>query len=304
MTAGGAYNATYAFITGVYRGAGGDSNWSTGDIIFGTGNSYGASERMRITSGGTVQIVGSAGTLQVGTNAGDHTTLNYSGGGTTLNTNWASTSALLRLQANSVGMTVTGAGRVGIGIENPDAGLQIAQPGQDDQLTIGSIANNRDHAAFMCSGSNKAEILRYQSATRLIIGSSGNISNLDVVPGGTNGVRLSAGNTSWSAFTSDERKKKNFETVPGLEALLQINPVKYHFRTQDDSEVKKLGFTAQNILPLIPEMVHSNGEKADDGTDILTIIPDYILPVLVKAIQELKAENDLLKDRLDKNNIN
>jgi hypothetical protein len=192
-------------------------------------------------------------------------------------------------------MRVTSGGRVGIGVTNPDAGLQIAQPGQDDQLTIGSIANNRDHAAFMCSGANKAEILRYQSATRLIIGSSGNISNLDVVPGGTNGVRLSAGNTSWSAFTSDERKKKNFETVPGLEALLQVNPIKYHFRTQDDSEVKKLGFTAQNLLPLIPEMVHSNGEKADDGTDILTIIPDYILPVLVKAIQEQQSQIESLK---------
>ena len=196
-------------------------------------------------------------------------------------------------------MRITSAGRVGIGVTNPDAGLQVAQPGQDDQLTIGSIANNRDHAAFMCSGANKAEILRYQSATRLVIGSSANISTLDVIPGGTNGVRLSAGNTSWSAYTSDERKKKNFETVPGLEAITQINPVKYHFKTQEDSEAKKLGFTAQNIQPLIPEMVHPNGEKAEDGSDILTIIPDYILPVLVKAIQELKSENDTLKSRID-----
>jgi hypothetical protein len=183
-------------------------------------------------------------------------------------------------------------GRVGIGTTNPDAGLQIAQPGQDDQLTIGSLSNNRDHAVFMCSGTNKAEILRYQSGVRLIFGSSGNISNVDVIPGGTNGVRLSAGNTSWSAFTSDERKKKNFETVPGLEAVMQINPVKYHFKTQEDSETKKLGFIAQNIQPLIPEMVHANGEKAEDETDILTIIPDYMLPVLVKAIQELNTKLD------------
>jgi hypothetical protein len=189
-------------------------------------------------------------------------------------------------------MTITSAGRVGIGVTNPDAGLQIAQSGQDDQLTIGSIANNRDHAAFMCSGANKAEILRYQSATRLMIASSGAIANVDVIPGGSVGVRLNAGNTSWSALTSDERKKKNFETVPGLEAVMQINPVKYHFKTQEDSDIKKLGFIAQNIQPLVPEMVHPNGEKAEDGTDILTIIPDYILPVLVKAIQELNTKLD------------
>jgi hypothetical protein len=205
--------------------------------------------------------------------------------------------------AGTTRMIITGAGRVGIGVTAPDAGLQIAAPAQDDQLTLGSAANNRDHAAFIYSGGNKAEFLRYQSGVRLVLASSSNIQYIDVVPGGSVGVRLSAGNTSWSAYTSDERKKKNFETVPGLEALLQINPVKYHFKTQDDSETKKLGFIAQNIQPLIPEMVHPNGEKAEDGSDILTIIPDYILPVLTKAIQELKAENDTLKEILQRNNI-
>jgi hypothetical protein len=212
-------------------------------------------------------------------------------------------SASSNYNTNTTVMTLTNASRVGIGVTAPDAGLQIAAPAQDDQLTLGSAANNRDHAAFIYSGGNKAEFLRYQSGVRLIFGSSGNIQNVDIVPGGSVGVRLSAGNTSWSAYTSDERKKKNFETVPGLEALLQINPVKYHFKTQDDSEIKKLGFIAQNIQPLIPEMVHSNGEKAEDGSDILTIIPDYILPVLTKAIQELKAENDTLKEILQRNNI-
>jgi hypothetical protein len=204
-------------------------------------------------------------------------------------------SASSNYNTNTTVMTLTNASRVGIGVTNPDAGLQIAAPAQDDQLTLGSAANNRDHAAFIYSGGNKAEFLRYQSGVRLIIGSSSNIQYTDVIPGGSVGVRLNAGNTSWSALTSDERRKKNFETVPGLEALLQINPVKYHFKTQDDSEIKKLGFIAQNIQPLIPEMVHPNGEKAEDGTDILTIIPDYILPVLVKAIQELKAEIETLK---------
>jgi hypothetical protein len=197
---------------------------------------------------------------------------------------------------------ITSAGRVGIGMTGPEAALQVAQPGQDDQLILGSAANNRDHAMFIYSGPNKAEVFRYQSGVRLIIGSGPNISNVDVVPGG-NGVRLASGNTSWSAFTSDARRKKNFETVPGLEAVLQINPVKYHFNTQDDSEVKKLGFTAQNLLPLIPEMVHPNGEKETDGSDTLTIIPDYILPVLVKALQEQQSQIEELKEIIKRNNI-
>jgi hypothetical protein len=56
LTSGGAYNATYAFISGVYRGAGGDANWATGDLIFGTGNSYGAVERVRITNAGILYV--------------------------------------------------------------------------------------------------------------------------------------------------------------------------------------------------------------------------------------------------------
>jgi hypothetical protein len=51
-------------------------------------------------------------------------------------------------------------------------------------------------------------------------------------------------------------------------------------------------------------MVIETDELAEDGTNYLTITPDYLLPVLVKAIQELKAENDNLKSILTRNNIN
>jgi hypothetical protein len=56
MTVNGAYNATYAFMTGVYGGAGGDNNWAIGDLIFGTGDAYGATERLRIRNNGNVGI--------------------------------------------------------------------------------------------------------------------------------------------------------------------------------------------------------------------------------------------------------
>lgn len=56
MSAGGTYNSTYAFITGIYGGQGGDANWAIGDMIFGTAETYGASERMRIRYNGNVLI--------------------------------------------------------------------------------------------------------------------------------------------------------------------------------------------------------------------------------------------------------
>jgi hypothetical protein len=100
------------------------------------------------------------------------------------------------------------------------------------------------------------------------------------------GPYVAAGGTSWTNGSSDVRKKKNFETTQGLEEILQVEPVKYHFLEDDDNSKKRLGFKAQNILNIIPEMVSETGEIAEDGTPYLTVTPDYILPVLVKAIQE------------------
>jgi hypothetical protein len=73
-------------------------------------NNVGPTERMRITSAGQIQIVGTAGTLRLGTNAGDFATLIYSGGGTSLLNEWASTSAFVDVKANGVGFRVSGTG--------------------------------------------------------------------------------------------------------------------------------------------------------------------------------------------------
>jgi hypothetical protein len=116
------------------------------------------------------------------------------------------------------------------------------------------------------------------------------------------GPYLANGGTSWTN-SSDIRKKKNFEPTQGLAEILQIEPVKYNLKTDEDGATKRLGFKAQNLQTLIPEMVMETSEKAEDGSNYLGLTHDYILPVLVKAIQELKSENDTLKEILQRNNI-
>jgi hypothetical protein len=59
-----------------------------------------------------------------------------------------------------------------------------------------------------------------------------------------------------------------------------------------------MGFIAQNILPIIPEMVSKTSEIAEDGSSYLAITPDYILPVLTKAIQELSTKLDEATTRI------
>jgi hypothetical protein len=117
------------------------------------------------------------------------------------------------------------------------------------------------------------------------------------------GPYVSPGGTTWTNGSSDVRKKKNFETTQGLAEILQVEPIKYHFNEDDDNSKKRLGFKAQNILPLIPEMVSETGELAEDGSPYLTVTPDYILPVLVKALQEANAKITSLEEKLERNNI-
>jgi hypothetical protein len=87
-------------------------------------------------------------------------------------------------------MRIIDNGRVGIGIPNPEGALHVAVAGLDDQLVLGSTAVNRDTAMLMYSGANKAEVLRYQSSVRLVVGASANIGYVDTVPGGTQALRV------------------------------------------------------------------------------------------------------------------
>lgn len=80
--------------------------------------------------------------------------------------------------------------------------------------------------------------------------------------------------------SSDERLKRDVvQTEYGLQQLLQMRPVQYIMK-DDDSNRVQLGFIAQEIERLIPEVVVThNGYKS--------IAYDKLIPVLVKAIQEL-----------------
>jgi hypothetical protein len=101
--------------------------------------------------------------------------------------------------------------------------------------------------------------------------------------------------------TSDERLKNIIGPVEyGLDTIKQINPVRYAFKSEPETE--KIGFIAQQVLPLVPQSVfdtdeHIEGEPEDAPTKLGM---EYValIPVLVNAIKELSAEVDALKAQL------
>ena len=111
---------------------------------------------------------------------------------------------------------------------------------------------------------------------------------------------------------SDIRLKQNIVPLEsGLNKISNLNPVKFNWvDNYEPSENGKdmLGFIAQEVLEVVPEAVESFAENTlivngEEISNVLRVNEKFIIPVLVKAIQELKSENDTLKEILQRNNI-
>jgi len=98
---------------------------------------------------------------------------------------------------------------------------------------------------------------------------------------------------AWTVV-SDARDKINFAPVPhGLEFVKALHPTAYQFRTARDSEKTnggvRYGFKAQDVL----ELEGANPVIVDnEDADKLRMVDTALIPVLVKALQELNAKFD------------
>ena len=101
---------------------------------------------------------------------------------------------------------------------------------------------------------------------------------------------------NWT-IVSDARDKRDFAEVPhGLEFVSQLKPTAFRFKLSRDDDTPngpvRYGFLAQDVLELEGEnSVIIDAEDAEK----LRYNESSMIPVLVKAIQELKAEFDAYK---------
>jgi hypothetical protein len=110
------------------------------------------------------------------------------------------------------------------------------------------------------------------------------------------GVYLTYGGTSWSA-NSDERMKTTlvpFEDAVGKVCSLRSGTGRY---LTDEEDVSRSFLIAQDVQAVLPEAVDVQGDE--QGT--LGLRYTDVVPLLVAAIKELKAEVDSLKAQLEAN---
>lgn len=96
-------------------------------------------------------------------------------------------------------------------------------------------------------------------------------------------------------ITSDQRLKENIVDAPN--ALSSINAIKVRsFDWKADGSHSEYGYIAQELLEVAPEAVH----VPVDPEEMMGVDFGKLTPRLVKAIQELSAQNNALEARLAK----
>jgi hypothetical protein len=125
----------------------------------------------------------------------------------------------------------------------------------------------------------------YQTPANIIQGKIWTDGNprVNVQCGGSNGVYLASGATSWTG-NSDERLKNINSNIEG--AVDKINTLRaVNFSWKDDSTNKEnLGIIAQDIQKVFPQIIDQDKEG------ILGVRYTELIPVLIAAIQELNQK--------------
>jgi len=163
------------------------------------------------------------------------------------------------------------------------------------------------------SGNNANRFgLMIQAGTNSISGTPG--SNVYAVlksgdGSATNGIIVNSGNSDGNvafAASSDERLKMDIapSKVVGLDVLNKIQMSEFRWKKDgSDGPLTKLGFVAQNCEEAYPEMVGSTSaslwsQHGELDHDVKTVTPSELIPVLVKAVQELTAKVAELESKL------
>ena len=101
------------------------------------------------------------------------------------------------------------------------------------------------------------------------------------------------------AFVSDERVKKDIVDVHGsLEKILSLRPKKFRFIHTDDHIY--YGLLAQDVIGVIPDIVHNTGMQTDETPDgMLRVDYNGLFAMLIDSIQDQQRQIDGLQAQVE-----
>jgi hypothetical protein len=97
---------------------------------------------------------------------------------------------------------------------------------------------------------------------------------------------------------SDLRLKENISDARNyLADLLKLRVVKYSLKEESSAVATKLGFIAQEVELVFPNLVDQSDKEYDGAEGIRSVKTSILIPMLLKAIQELTARVQTLEAR-------
>jgi len=119
--------------------------------------------------------------------------------------------------------------------------------------------------------------------------------------GGTRTVKYAIYANGTAGAVSDQNLKKNIEPARDyLADLMNIEVVKYNWISDEENAPKELGYIAQQVETVFAGMVDEQTYDNGDGNSVTQkmLKKEVFIPMMLKAIQELKAELDSVKVEL------
>ena len=195
-------------------------------------------------------------------------------------------------------MTILPSGNVLIGTTS-DSGRKLQVDGAVTALFLHNT--NNTSGAFLniwqLGGSNTNNTSSYYLycdtdalGVRVVIYGNGNIANV---------------NNSYGAYSDIKLKENIVDATPKLDDLLKVKIRNYNL-IADESKTKQIGVIAQELEEIFPALIEEsndiikdeNGENVETGEKTKNVKYSIFVPMLIKAIQELKAELDELKAKI------
>lgn len=194
----------------------------------------------------------------------------------------------------------------------------------DDGIGI-TIDGNATTVEFITSAKNgisRGTAVGVGSIEYLVDGEAIIASSFSFAPTASNTYSLGTSASRWSniylqnapTVTSDITLKNKIQDIGyGLKEIMQIKPISYQWkenyigktRIPDNLKQTSLGFSAQELLTILPEVVKTHDWKIKSEAtpneyeyvqnDKLGVMYSQIIPVTVKAIQEQQAQIEELK---------
>jgi|DEB0MinimDraft_6_1074348.scaffolds.fasta_scaffold19056_2 hypothetical protein len=141
------------------------------------------------------------------------------------------------------------------------------------------------------------DLTGYAAGGYTVLKSSGTYIYFDV-----NGSYAAYLNSSGTLTPSDERLKENVTSLTNsLSKVQQLRGVNFTWINQDRGTGNNIGFIAQEVEEIFPELVGDGGLPNDENNEAPMKAVNYekLVPVLVESIKELKLELDAAKSRIE-----